>query len=176
MKLNVGCGTHYAKGWHNTDVWSDATTKPDEVVDPADPLGSIPDDSCERVNLSHVLEHIPWADVHGFLLEVCRVLAPGGVALVTGPDVYRTITRWRDGVEPWFMVEGTLEDDRNYQPGGSEWSQARHWWNCHERRLLDAVAAVFDAHAIPPEDLASWQADDWPLVAIAPWWCGVVAR
>lgn len=59
MMLNVGCGTHYAAGWWNTDVWQDDTTRPDEVVDPNCPLATIPTGSCVRVNLSHVLEHIP---------------------------------------------------------------------------------------------------------------------
>lgn len=96
--------------------------------------------------------------------------------LASGPDVYRTIQRWRDGLEPWFMIEGTLEDDRHYQPSGAEWPAARHWWNCHERRLHDAMRAVWsDAVPLSHLELADRQAGGWPLVQLAPWWCGVEA-
>ena len=135
--LNAGCGTHYAKGWVNTDVWASDTTKPDVVVAPGEPY-PFEENYFDGVFLGHVLEHIPWPEVPAFLEDISRVVKPGAPILVVGPDVYKTIQRWKDGQEPWWMVESVLEhQDRNWQPEreGEWWDGAHHHWNCHEARV-----------------------------------------
>lgn len=135
--LNAGCGTHYAKGWVNTDVWSSDTTKPDVVVAPGEAY-PFEDNYFDGVFLGHVLEHIPWPEVPAFLDDISRVTKPGAPILVVGPDVYKTIQRWKEGQEPWWMVESVLEhQDRNWQPEreGEWWDGAHHHWNCHEARV-----------------------------------------
>src|SRR5690606_17814756 len=72
--LNVGCGTHRAPApWVNIDVVDQGDTRPDVVVPAGTPLpyeaGTV-----ERVYLGHVLEHVPWPNVAGFLAEIRRVL------------------------------------------------------------------------------------------------------
>jgi SAM-dependent methyltransferase len=146
--LNAGCGTHYADGWVNTDVWDDgSTTKPDVLVKTGEPY-PFPDDEFDAVFLGHVLEHIPWRDVAGFLHEMKRIAKPNAKFLVCGPDVYKTIKRWASGQEPWHMVVSTMEHlDINTQPGREhlEWDGAHHHWNCHHERvwnLLDKCGFV----------------------------------
>ncbi len=44
-----------------------------------------PDNSFQVVHFSHLIEHVP--DPRGFLAEVKRILAPGGLAVITTPNV-----------------------------------------------------------------------------------------
>ena len=135
--LNAGCGTHYAKGWTNVDVWEGPNTTPDIKVNPGEPY-PFEDNTFDAVYLGHVLEHIPWSDVTTFLQDIQRVAKPGAPVMVVGPDIYKTIKRWKEGLEPWSMVLSTIEhQDMNWQPDREHewWDGAHHHWNCHEERI-----------------------------------------
>jgi len=180
--LNAGCGTHYAKGWVNADVWESETTKPDVRVIPGEPY-PFDDNSFDAIYLGHVLEHIDWKAIPAFLQDMKRILKPSGYLLVVGPDVYRTIRRWADGHEPWHMVESTLEhQDFNYQPGrGNEfWDGATHHWNCHQDRVwkilekMDFVSLQDFTDTIPNStQMSEWRDDSaqitWPVVSKWHW-------
>lgn len=162
--LNVGCGTHRAPDpWINLDVHADDDHRPDLVIDPADPFAAFDARSAERVYLGHVLEHVRWPLVGDLLACVRAVLAPGGLVLATGPDVYRTVTRWRDGAEPWDLVVSVLEHADEADPG---WPEAVHHWNCHETRLVGALTAAGFLDVAP-----SVAFDGWPVVAWSEWQC-----
>lgn len=168
--LNLGCGTHHAAApWLNTDTVANDNTHPDLVVTPADPV-PFPDASADRVYLGHVLEHIEHARVPGFLADVHRVLRPGAELLVTGPDVYRTITRWRDGAEPWVLVCSVLEHAA--LPGSTDWPEALHQWNCHEARVLEFLADAGFVDLVPMVEPPT----GWPVVNWSAWQCCVHAR
>jgi hypothetical protein len=179
MWLNIGCGTHLApKPWHNIDtvrrvgpdVPAAVTVNPDQVVNPAEPL-PFDEASCERVMLSHVLEHVPWEAVPGFLLDVRRVAS--AEVLILGPDVYRTIEAYKRGEEPWSILQSVLEH-KDYPDDMAEWPGAPHHWNCHEARVIEALNRT-GWHAQPVLDdriLA-----DWPVVQWNPrWQFAVIAR
>lgn len=181
MKLNVGCGTHYAEGWVNTDMWSDETTRPDVVTPVGEPY-PFDDHSADAIYMGHVLEHIAWANVPPFLLDIRRIAKPGAPILVVGPDVWRTIHRWRDGKEPWHMVESVLEhQDNNFQPGREHlvWEGAPHHWNCHEMRVASLLADCGYVNIRPFTDIipndtnGKWWTDDtgitWPVVGKWHW-------
>lgn len=185
--VNVGCGPHRAPSpWVNVDCHEGDGITPDIVADPADPLAGWADGTVERVYLGHVLEHVPWPDVPGFLDRARRALAPGGLVCAVGPDVHRVITRWRDGLDPegWDLVVSALEGpwDRDYSGSGCDliereasWPGARHWWNCEEQRMVQAFEqagfAEVRAVAIDPAALAGW-----PVVSFTQWQCAVTAR
>lgn len=142
--LNAGCGTHYAKGWVNTDVWESDTTTPDVRVIPGKPY-PFEDNTFDAVFMGHVIEHIPWPGVLTFLEDMSRVAKPGAPMLIVGPDVFKTIQRWRDGKEPWHMVCSVLEhQDMNYQPDRETewWDGAHHHWNCHEERVETLIRNI----------------------------------
>lgn len=139
--LNAGCGTHYANGWTNVDVWEGENTTPDVKVNPGEPY-PFEDNTFDAVYLGHVLEHIPWPEVPVFLKDIQRVAKPGASIMVVGPDIFKTIQRWKDGAEPWSMVLATIEhQDRNWQPEREHewWDGAHHHWNCHEERVADLL-------------------------------------
>lgn len=139
--LNAGCGTHYAKGWVNVDIWEDEHTHPDVLAKPGKPY-PFPDSHFDGIYLGHVLEHIDWKQVPEFLLDMRRIAKQGAQILIVGPDVYKTIERWKNGNEPWHMVLSTLEhQDINYQPEREHewWDGATHHWNCHHQRVWDLL-------------------------------------
>ena len=180
--LNAGCGTHYAKGWVNCDVWQSETTKPDIIVEPDQPY-PFPDDYFDAIYLGHVIEHIDWRSVPGFFRDMRRVAKPGASVLVVGPDVYKTIQRWKDGQEPWYMVVSTMEhQEHNYQPSreGEFWDGATHHWNCHHQRVWDLMdnlgfLGLDDYFDRIPNDtsMKSWTDTStgisWPVVAKWHW-------
>lgn len=182
MYLNVGCGTHYAQGWTNTDVWESDTTKPDVRVTLGEPY-PFDDNTFDAVYMGHVLEHLPWKDVPAFLKDIQRIAKPGAQFLVVGPDVYKTIKLWSSGAQPWEMIESTMEhQDVNWQPDRITewWDGAHHHWNCHEQRverlLNDAgfvgVTNVFTQIPNNPQG-TSWYDDQtnitWPVVGKYIW-------
>ena len=167
--VNAGCGTHRApEPWVNTDVWENEDTHPDVLVTSEDPF-PFPKGSIERVMLGHVLEHIPLDDMPWFLCCLESALEPGGEILVVCPDVFRTLNLWKQGTEPWFMVESVIEHAA--YPGTTEWPGALHQWNANERRIVEMLeVAGFEqvtALASPPEG--------WPVVGWADWQCCVSA-
>lgn len=181
MRLNFGPGTWYAEGWCNVDVVANDQVHPDLVVPFGEPL-PIESDSCEQVYCGHVLEHIPWPDLGPILAELRRVLHPDGELLVVGPDVFRSIQRWHEGTEPWDIVTTVLEyHGRNMGfEGDTQWPNARHWWNCDEGRVVDALTAAHFVHVEPlPVADRIYDRDGipgWPVVGYAPWQCAVKAR
>ena len=178
--LNAGCGTHYAKGWINTDTWETDDTTPDVRVEPGKPY-PFEENFFDAVFLGHVLEHIPWKEVPAFLADMKRVAKPGAKFLICGPDVFKTIHRWANGQEPWEMVMSVLEhlDVENHGvPGLEWWDGAHHHWNCHNDRvvkLLDScgfsnITDVFDV--IPKNPLGkNWNDGkiNWPVVGHWHW-------
>lgn len=178
--LNVGCGTHYALGWVNTDTWVNETTMPDVQVVPGEPY-PFPDNHFDAVYMGHVLEHIPWKEVPEFLMDISRIAKPNAPILIVGPDVYKTIVRWAQGQEPWWMIESVIEhQDVNHQPGREMdwWDGAHHHWNCHHDRvqiLLESLgfrqsSNVFDLIPKNPEG-KNWIHDgiNWPVVGFWHW-------
>lgn len=197
MKLNAGCGTHYAHGWVNVDVWEDDTTTPDVIAKLNEPY-PFDDGEAEAVYLGHVLEHIPWLRVSEFVADMARVAAKDAPILIVGPDVYRTIKLFAQGLQPWHIVEATLESqarhllppDRGRKvPGWFDLIPAdsvEHHWNCHEERLASLLRSMgFDpisySDVIPDNpDQTSWHDDrtgiTWPVVGKHHWQFGLLIK
>lgn len=162
--INVGCGTHRAPApWINLDSHDGDNVHPDVLVTPGAPL-PFDDDSCDRILLSHVLEHIPWEGLPTFLTDIRRVAC--GEVLVVGPDVYRTIEGYRAGRLPWSLVASVMEH-KDYPDDMAAWPGAPHHWNCHEARvssMLDRVGFTVEP-VLNDADL-----DGWPVVGWARSW------
>jgi len=187
--VNVGCGPHRApKPWINLDCHQGDNVQPDVLVDAERPLASFTD--IDRVYLGHVLEHVPWPEVPGFLGDIERALAPAGELCIVGPDVLRIIRRWHEGLDPegWPLVESCLENPwgRCYEEEGygvtegiepdNQWKYARHWWNCYEGRVVYALAKHTSLVDVTPQPIDQKHLGRWPLVAYTQWQCAVTAR
>lgn len=66
------------------------------------PFKNLPDNSFDSIVSFQVIEHVK--DDHGFLKEIERVLKPGGVAVLTTPNIKMTLTR-----NPWHVREYTAQ-------------------------------------------------------------------
>lgn len=178
--LNAGCGTHYADGWVNTDVWQSETTKPDVKVVAGKPY-PFDNDTFDAVFLGHVLEHMDWKAVPTFLEDMSRVAKPGAPIFIIGPDVFRTINLWHEGSEPFWMIESVMEhQDINLQPDREHewWDGATHHWNCHESRVRDLLERMnFPDIQVVSDEVPNgnkWRDPHvkgliWPVVGKAPW-------
>jgi predicted SAM-dependent methyltransferase len=182
MKLNIGCGPHYAKGWTNVDVIANDECHPDVVASVLDGL-PFEDGAADRIYLGHVLEHIPWARVPEFLEEIYRVASAGCELMIVGPDVNLTIKGWaagkwhsKDGDGGYWLVESVLEHSAYYMTGGEGWEGARHQWNCTEERSADIVQhAGFELGDSYTGRLLATRDKGWPLVADSEWQFGFAA-
>ena len=185
--LNAGCGTHYAKGWVNTDTWVTEDTRPDVRVEPGKPY-PFDDNYFDAVFLGHVLEHIPWKEVPAFISDMKRIAKPGAQFLICGPDVRRTIKRWAQGQEPWEMVLSVMEHldvEDTHVPGLEWWDGAHHHWNCHHDRVWTLLSQagfidlqdVFDV--IPKDPMGkNWKNDgiNWPVVGHYHWHFAILCK
>ena len=83
MRIHVGCGPVYKKGYVNIDAFD--STVADSIMS-AYRL-EFPDDSASRVECIHTIEHLGAAKSIYALAEFFRVLKPGGVLLLETPDI-----------------------------------------------------------------------------------------
>jgi SAM-dependent methyltransferase len=90
LDLHIGCGPCLLPGWINLDI------HPAPLA--TNVLWGLPfaDGSVRHVFLSHLLEHLFYPnDVHPFLVELLRVLAPGGVVRIVVPDIEQCIDAYQ---------------------------------------------------------------------------------
>jgi predicted SAM-dependent methyltransferase len=89
IKLNIGCGTDYKKGWINIDNNSDNNIeagKLDLNWDLMKPL-PFPDNSADFIFSEHFFEHFSVEDGQKIMKDLMRILKPGGVMRIAMPDL-----------------------------------------------------------------------------------------
>ncbi|WP_243367274.1 class I SAM-dependent methyltransferase [Fundidesulfovibrio soli] len=93
--LHVGCGPagsaplpepFHRGSWTEVRLDLDPAHGPDIACSITD-MAPVADASFQAVYSAHNLEHLAEHEVHAALSEIRRVLAPGGFALVTVPDI-----------------------------------------------------------------------------------------
>lgn len=93
----------------------------DIVADISYPL-PLNKDSFDGILCKYVLEHISWRKVRGFIAEVHRILAPGGVAVFFVPNLLEQARKlieakeWNDDLI--CMVFGDLDYPENSHKAG----------------------------------------------------------
>lgn len=83
MKLHLGCGKRFIKGFIHIDA---VEYEHIDHVCSIDNLSFIPDNSCELIYTCHVLEHFKRKEVVRVIREWHRVLRVGGVLRLSVPD------------------------------------------------------------------------------------------
>ena len=100
-RLNWGSGTEPEPGWINSDI------KEGPTIDiAADILDGLPlaDGSIDYIVSIHALPELRYPDLVPALLELRRVLAPGGVLRLALPDLDRAIEAYRAGDRDYFQI------------------------------------------------------------------------
>jgi len=87
LKLHIGCGNVYKKGYVNIDVYN--LTKADLKADAA----KLPykDNTVDRIENYHLLEHLDRNERDLALKEWFRVLKPKGKLMIEVPDLVRNM-------------------------------------------------------------------------------------
>ncbi len=99
LKLHIGCGGHALPGWVNLDVhpaplcWNVQWGLP------------FADGTATHAFVSHLFEHLFFPhDAMAFLVELRRVLAPGGRLRLVVPDVAQLIDAYHRGDRAFFAA------------------------------------------------------------------------
>ena len=95
MKLNVGCGRDYRKGYINIDAFDD--TVADQMM--AAEYMDFEDNTFSHVDCIQVLEHLGAARSIYALAEIYRVLRPEGILLLQTPDMVNSFKSFIKGSE-----------------------------------------------------------------------------
>jgi predicted SAM-dependent methyltransferase len=101
LRLHWGCGRHAQPGWINSD------RNPWPGVDvPADLTLGLPfaGDTFDYVVSVHALQEIVYDDILPALVDLRRVLRPGGVLRLVLPDLDRGIEAYLAGNRDHFLV------------------------------------------------------------------------
>jgi len=115
--LNVGCGYplrqklhpyFHGPEWREIRLDLDPAVKPDIVCSITD-ISPVAADAVDAVWSSHNLEHLQRHEVPLALAEFLRVLKPGGLLLLTLPDLQQVAR---------FIVEDRLEDSAYLSQSG----------------------------------------------------------
>lgn len=107
--LHVGCGPYNREGlppkfrtpaWREVRLDINPAVRPDIIGSITD-LSAVPDQSVEAIYSSHNLEHVYAHEVPIALAEFFRVLKPGGIAILTLPDIQKVAE---------YVAQGNLEE------------------------------------------------------------------
>lgn len=94
IKLNVGCGTDYKKGWINIDNNTDNNIeKLDLNWDLRYPL-PLPENSVDFIFNEHFIEHLSVEEGQTAIKDLMRVLKPGGVMRIATPDLEYIVEKY----------------------------------------------------------------------------------
>lgn len=117
LVLHVGCGPPNAENlhdrfhgpdWRELRLDIDPRMTPD-LVDDIVEMKTVPSSSVDAVWSSHNIEHVFAYQVPKVFAEFFRVLRPGGLALITTPDLQRAAER---------IASGRIEDPLYDSPAG----------------------------------------------------------
>lgn len=93
MKLNIGCGYGYLRGYVNVDSSRDSLA--DQFME-AHQLG-FDDGSAEEIRAAQLIEHLGFFKAKYFLAECYRVLKDGGLLALETPHVEKTFREFLNG-------------------------------------------------------------------------------
>lgn len=151
VKLNVGCGTDYKKGWINIDNNSDHNIvqgKLDLNWDLRYPL-PFPESSVDFIFNEHFIEHLGVDEGQVAIRDLMRVLKPGGVMRIATPDLeyvvykYTTLPIAKDTSLSKFSSLNNIKTkaeriNAGFRFWGHKWL---YDWEELERRLIEAGCA-----------------------------------
>jgi len=100
-RLHWGCGPITPYGWVNSDIEPGPSV--DVVADICAGL-PLPDDAFDYIVSIHALPELSYADQDRALLELRRVLRPGGVLRLSLPDLDKSIRAYTTKDIDYFLI------------------------------------------------------------------------
>lgn len=158
--LHLGCGYQRQAGAINIDFVHTPAT--DYVLDASNL--PFPENSVDRIESYHMIEHIPPTTVDRMLVEWNRVLQPGGTLVLELPDFDGVAEAYLDADDP-DKVELLLK----YVFGSQRFESDYHHWGWNFERLGARIKrAGFDrVERKPPQDYHAEEAPCMRLEATA---------
>jgi predicted SAM-dependent methyltransferase len=139
QRLNWGCGTEPPEGWINCDIKEGPGI--DISCDIRDGL-PLEASSLDYVVTVHALPELPFPDVEPALVELHRVLKPGGALRLALPDLEKAMRAYQNGDAGYFLIP----DDDARSLGGKlivqmtwyGYSKSMYTFDCTEELLYRA--------------------------------------
>ena len=100
-RLNWGCGSEPEPGWINSDIKDGPGI--DITCDIREGL-PVESDSIDYILSIHALPELPYPDLEPALVELRRVLRPGGVLRLSLPDLDQAVRAYLEGDAGYFLV------------------------------------------------------------------------
>lgn len=147
IKLNVGCGTDYKKGWINIDNNSDNNIKEDRLDLNWDLRNPLPfeDNSVDFIFNEHFIEHLTVDEGQRAIKDFMRVLKPGGIMRIATPDLEITVDKYmntplkEDPTIKTFRLSFIKTRAERINMAFHRWGHKWLYdWEELERRLLEA--------------------------------------
>lgn len=101
-RLHWGCGPHTPFGWVNSDIAAGPGV--DVVADVRQGL-PFPADHFDYIVSIHVLPELAYRELDPALVELRRVLKPGGVLRLSLPDLDLAINAYRSKDVDYFLID-----------------------------------------------------------------------
>lgn len=141
MKLHVGCGNVILPGWINLDIEKLPGV---DVVDNITTLTKIPDNSCEVIYASHVLEHVGRNEFEDVIRIWNKKLKKNGTLRIAVPDFEKIIT--------WYQKTKHVIDIVGLVSGGQKTKYDYHKM-IYDKKSLTEILLKMGFH-----DIREW---DW---------------
>jgi ubiquinone/menaquinone biosynthesis C-methylase UbiE len=130
MKLHLGCGNDYLKGWVNVDLYA----KEADII--ADVLHlPFEDNSADAILAQHVIEHFHYYNSFKLFKEWYRVLKPGGWLIVECPDLKKVTKAFLEKTIPFDAMYVCLYGEP-WKPGQT------HYYAWFTEQLIWALKGV----------------------------------
>lgn len=158
--LNLGCGEYQHEEWLNVDSYE--PVQPDLLCN----ITQLPfdDNSIDRVYMGHILEHMDYETMAvEALMEVNRILRPGGEFVVVGPDYDAAIAKG--------FGQDVLDDIIGGMVGDPT-SPLAHQWTATAKNTQELINKVFCN--VQETSLETLQQNGWPVTSLIGWQCGFV--
>jgi predicted SAM-dependent methyltransferase len=140
MKLNLGCGDDFRRGWLNVDCRRLYPEGDDFLCCDLLALdGRLQDGCAEEIAAWDVLEYLPWREVDAVLVMLGKKLRPGGLLTLRVPDLEWAARDYAAGAIGHHEAQRRLYGGQGYPEDTyrSLWSRAEV-----ERRLAMIGLAV----------------------------------
>lgn len=141
MKLHVGCGSVILPGWTNLDIEKLPGV---DIIDDITTLTKIPDNSCDIIYASHVLEHVGRTEFEDVIRIWNKKLKKNGTLRIAVPDFEKIIT--------WYQKTKQIIDIVGLVSGGQKTKYDYHKM-IYDKKSLTEILLKMGFH-----DIQEW---DW---------------
>jgi predicted SAM-dependent methyltransferase len=125
LRLHLGCGPKYIKGFTNVDILQDSEA---DLISDITKLREFKDNTVELIYASHVLEHISRHDYKTVLKRWFNLLKKGGILRLALPDLFELAKYYAENKnidEVRGCIYGGQKDQYDYHYFGHDFNSLK---------------------------------------------------